>query len=154
MNRVIFIVIVALSFGSCDQELTTMEQLAHDISVIDKYLSDNNIVAQTDPSGIRYVVTTEGSGPKPILSNTIVVHYTGRLLDGTVFDITDRNQVPRSFRLSQLIEGWQIAFPLIPEGSTFDLYIPSGLGYGKNGNSVVPPNSILVFEDVALIQVK
>ncbi|HEY5691888.1 MAG TPA: FKBP-type peptidyl-prolyl cis-trans isomerase [Cyclobacteriaceae bacterium] len=149
---IIFIATMAFISTSCgDQELTTMEQLAKDIEIIDKYLADNNIDAQVDPSGLRYMITTEGTGPKPKLSNTVVVNYTGTFLDGTYFDGT--TTTPASFPLANLITGWQIGFQLLPEGSTAVLYIPSGLGYGKTGGGPIPPNTNLIFE-VELIQVK
>lgn len=149
---IIFIGIIASSTSSCgDRELTTMEQLAKDIGLIDKYLADNNINAQEDPSGLRYVIITEGTGPNPKLSNTVVVNYTGTFLDGTYFDGT--TVAPATFKLSTLIAGWQIGFQLLPEGSSAVLYIPSGLGYGKTGSGPIPPNTNLIFE-VDLIQVK
>lgn len=148
---IVFIGLLASIVSSCgDRELTTMEQLAKDIGIIDKYLADNNIVAQEDPSGLRYVITTEGTGPKPKLSNIIVVKYTGKLLEGTIFEAPND---PQTFPLSNLIAGWQIGFQLLPEGSTAVLYIPSGLGYGKTGGGPIPPNTNLIFE-VELIQVK
>ncbi len=148
----IVIAMVAAIVGSCgDKELTTMEQLAKDIGIIDKYLADNNIDALEDPSGLRYVITTEGTGPKPKLSNTVVVNYTGTFLDGTYFDGT--TTTPATFPLLNLIAGWQIGFQLLPEGSSAVLYIPSGLAYGKTGSGPIPPNTNLIFE-VELIQVK
>lgn len=149
---IIFIGIIAFNTSSCgDRELTTMEQLAKDIGIIDKYLADNNIDAQEDPSGLRYVITTEGTGPKPKLSNTVVVNYTGTFLDGTYFDGT--TTTPATFPLLNLIAAWQIGFQLLPEGSSAVLYVPSGLGYGKTGSGPIPPNTNLIFE-VELIQVK
>lgn len=152
LSKISSIIIISAIVISCgDKELTTMEQLTKDIGIIDKYLIDNSIVAQTDPSGVRYTIITEGTGPKPLVSSTIVVNYTGMLLDGTVFDGT--TTTPATFRIYQLIVGWQIAFPLIPEGSTAVFYIPSGLGYGKTGGGPIPPNANLIFE-VELIEVK
>ncbi len=142
---------IAVVLSSCgERELTTMEQLTKDIGIIDKYLVDNNIDAQEDPSGLRYVIITEGTGPKPKLSNTIVVKYTGKLLDGTIFE---QPANPQTFPLSGLIAGWQIGFQHLPEGSTAVLYIPSGLAYGKNGGGPIPPNANLIF-DVELVEVK
>lgn len=153
MKKVFVVFITTILFISCNDEkvLTEAEQLAHDIEVIDKYLNDNGITAQQDPSGLRYTISVEGSGPKPTLSNTVVVKYKGTLLDGTFFDGTTTS--PASFLLSRLIEGWQIGFQLLPEGSTAVLYIPSGLGYGKGGSGPIPPNANLIF-NVELIEVK
>lgn len=138
--------------NSSDPELSEQEQLAKDIETIDNYLAEKNITAQEDPSGLRYVITTEGTGPKPTLDNSVVVKYTGKLFDGAIFDRTTPPN-SRTFILKQLIKGWQIGFQLMPAGSTGTLYIPSGLGYGKTGNGPVPPNANLIFE-VELVDVK
>lgn len=139
--------------GSCseDGQLTEEQQLAKDIEAIDKYLSDNQIIAQQDPSGLRYVIEVEGAGLKPILSNTVVVEYTGMRFDRSIFDQTKNG--PVSFKLSQLIEGWQIGFQLLSEGSKATLYIPSGLAYGMTGFGPIAPNTNLIF-DVDLKEVK
>lgn len=138
---------------STDKTLTAEEQLNKDVATIDKYLTDNNITAQTDPSGLRYVVTKPGpaGGVKPIISSTITVRYVGKLMStGVVFD---QRTTAISFPLSGLIDGWVIAFQLLTKGSEATLYIPSGLGYKTTGSGAVPPNAILIF-DVVLVDVK
>jgi FKBP-type peptidyl-prolyl cis-trans isomerase FkpA len=142
---------VAVAGCSKDKELSEAEQLAHDITAIDTYLKDKGVTAQQDDTGLRYVIITEGTGQVPSLFNTITVKYTGKLLsDESIFD---QAVTPVSFKLSQLIRGWQIAFPKFPTGTKATLYIPSGLGYGTNGNGLIPPNANLIF-DVELIDVK
>ena len=138
---------------STDKALTSEEQLKKDVATIDKYLTDNNITAQTDPSGLRYVVTTAGpaAGVKPIISSTITVKYVGKLMStGVVFD---QRAAPISFLLSGLIDGWVIGFQLLTKGSKATLYVPSGLGYKTSGSGSIPPNANLIFE-VELIDVK
>jgi len=127
-------------------------QLAADAVAIDTYLAEKKIDAQKDESGLRYVITTPGSGDKPSLESTVKVNYKGSLLaDGSVFD---KSESPIEFPLSNLIQGWQIGFQLLPKGTKATLYIPSTLGYGANGAPPnIPPNANLVFE-VELIDFK
>ncbi len=154
MRKTSFGLFMLLLIGcSTDKALTTEEQLKKDVATIDKYLTDNNITAQTDPSGLRYVVTTAGpaGGVKPIISSTITVRYTGKLMStGVVFD---QRTTAVKFALSGLIEGWVIGFQLLTKGSKATLYIPSGLAYKTTGSGSVPPNAILIF-DVELIDVQ
>ncbi|MEJ0054708.1 MAG: FKBP-type peptidyl-prolyl cis-trans isomerase [Bacteroidota bacterium] len=127
-------------------------QVAADTVAIDAYLADKNIIAQKGQSGLRYVITQQGSGDKPSLESTVKVNYKGSLLaDGSIFD---QSESPIEFPLSNLIQGWQIGFQLLPKGSKATLYIPSTLGYGANGAPPnIPPNANLVFE-VELIDFK
>jgi FKBP-type peptidyl-prolyl cis-trans isomerase len=118
-------------------------QLALDTVAIDNYLAEKKIVAIKDPSGLRYVITKKGTGAKPTLSNTIIANYKGTFMtDGQVFD-----EGPLEYPLTQLIQGWQIGFPLMNKGSKATLYVPSSLGYGPNGFPPrIPANANLVFE--------
>jgi FKBP-type peptidyl-prolyl cis-trans isomerase FkpA len=127
-------------------------QVAADTLAIDAYLADKKIIAQKGENGLRYVITKAGTGDKPTLASTVKVNYKGSLLsDGSIFD---QSQSPIEFPLSNLIQGWQIGFQLLPKGSTATLYIPSTLGYGANGAPPnIPPNANLVFE-VELIDFK
>ena len=131
-------------------KLTSVDQarLASDIAAIDAYLSSNGIVAQTEPSGTRYVITTTGTGVTPCLENRVTVNYVGKLLSsGNQFDASKPNE-PLTFTLSGLILGWQLVMPLVPVGSKVTLYIPSGYGYGSTvaANGKIPANSNLIFE--------
>ena len=127
-------------------------QLAIDSTAIDAYLASKNIKALKGKSGVRYVVTKQGTGPTPTLTNTVRVSYKGSLLEnGSVFD---QSQAPVEFPLSNMIQGWQIGFQLLPKGTSATLYIPSSLGYGINGYPPdIPANANLVFE-VELIDFK
>ncbi|NJN41814.1 MAG: hypothetical protein HC811_05870 [Flammeovirgaceae bacterium] len=126
-------------------------QLASDIIAIDNYLAQNSITALTEPNGLRYVISTPGTGETPCQESYVTVTYTGRLMsNGNIFD---SSSVPQQFQLSQLILGWQIGFPLLPKGSIATLYIPSGYGYGPTGGGPIPPNANLIF-NVELIDVR
>lgn len=124
------------------------DRLASDITAINNYLASKGISAQSEPNGVRYVITQLGTGEKlSCLENQITVNYVGRLLvkpDGEF----DSSPSPVSFKLSNLILGWQLVLPLIPAGSKVNLYIPSGYGYGElgGGGGKIPSNANLIFE--------
>lgn len=102
----------------------------------------------TTASGLQYEVLTEGTGPKPKLSDTIRVHYKGTLLNGETFDSSYDRGEPVQFGLSQVVPGWQEGLQLMPVGSKYRLWIPGELGYGEQGTPGGPigPNALLVFE--------
>lgn len=105
------------------------------------------------PSGLQYEVLEEGNGPKPEAGDQVVVHYTGRLIDGTVFDSSEERGEPATFGVTQVIPGWVEALQMMNAGSRWRLYIPSNLAYGPNGaGGVIGPNQTLIF-DVDLLQV-
>jgi len=102
----------------------------------------------TLPSGLQFKVLKQGSGPKPKASDTVTVHYEGKLIDGTVFDSSLKRGQPTSFPVNQVIAGWTEALQLMPVGSTWQLFIPSNLAYGENPRPGGPigPNAVLTFE--------
>lgn len=103
-------------------------------------------------SGLRYIVLKEGSGDvNPSMGQTVTVHYTGSLIDGTVFDSSVKRGQPAEFAVGQVIEGWNEALKMMRKGEKRTLIIPPELGYGKKGYpGVIPPDSYLVF-DVELL---
>ena len=106
------------------------------------------------PSGLQYRVLTEGNGPVATDSSEVEVHYEGSLIDGTVFDSSYKRGKPATFRPDQVIKGWREALTLMPEGSVWNLYIPSELGYGERGQGRnIPGNATLVFK-VEVLKVK
>ena len=105
-------------------------------------------------SGLQYEVLTEGNGATPAASDKVEVHYTGKLIDGTVFDSSVERGVPAMFGVTQVIPGWVEALQLMKEGDKWRLYIPSDLAYGSQGaGGIIGPNSTLIF-DVELLRVK
>lgn len=105
------------------------------------------------PEGIQYEVIKEGSGDQPLLKDTVKAHYKGSLLDGKEFDNSFKRGQPFSAPLTALIKGWQIALPLMKEGSHWRLWIPSHLAYGDRGaGSDIPGGATLIFE-VELIEI-
>jgi len=109
---------------------------------------------QTLPSGLQYKELRGGDGKSPGANDTVRVHYRGRLIDGTEFDSSYERGKPATFRVSQVIKGWQEGLQLMKEGAKWELFIPPELAYGERGRpKVIPPNSALIFE-VELIAVK
>ena len=103
--------------------------------------------------GIQYEVLKEGSGPRPVISDAIKAHYKGALLDGKEFDSSFRRNQPFSAPLRSLIKGWQIAIPMMNEGSHWRLWIPSDLAYGDRGaGGDIPGGATLMFE-VELLEI-
>jgi len=101
----------------------------------------------TTESGLQYKVLKLGEGDKPTLKDNVTVHYTGRLLDGTVFESSEERGEPVTFGLEQVIPGWTEVLQLMPLGSRFIAWIPSELGYGARGaGDKIAPYTTLVFE--------
>lgn len=104
-------------------------------------------------SGLQYEVMTEGAGEKPTAEQSVMCHYHGTLLDGTVFDSSVLRGQPATFGVSQVIKGWVEALQLMAVGSKWKLFIPSDLAYGAQGaGQHIPPYTTLVFE-VELIDI-
>lgn len=125
--------------------------------LIQDYLKKNNLTGQKTPGGTYYVVTKAGTGAKPQTGQTVSVLYTGMLLDGKVFDSSEKNGgQPISFALGtgQVIRGWDQGLAALPQGTKAILLIPSPLAYGARGAGPdIPANAILRF-DVELVEVK
>lgn len=120
------------------------------------FLSKNKTQAGvvTLPSGLQYKIITPGKGDKPAKESEVTVEYTGKLIDGTVFDSTDKTGKPATFKVSQVIPGWTEALQLMPAGSTWEIYVPANLAYGdRNVGGPIGPNETLIF-NVKLISVK
>lgn len=121
----------------------------------EKYLAENakkaNVI--TLPSGLQYQVLKEGNGKKPTAKDTVMCHYEGFLIDGTVFDSSVQRGEPAIFPLQQVIAGWTEGLQLMQEGAKYRFFIPYRLGYGEGGaGASIPPFAALIF-DVELIQV-
>jgi len=107
----------------------------------------------TTASGLQYSVEKEGTGAKPTATDRVKVHYTGKLLDGKVFDSSVERGQPAEFGVGEVIKGWTEALQLMPVGSKWKLYIPADLAYGDRGaGQDIKPGSTLVF-DVELLDI-
>lgn len=105
------------------------------------------------PEGLQYEILKEGTGKQPTISSSVTAHYKGALLDGKEFDSSFKRNQPFSAPLRALIKGWQIAIPMMKEGSHWRLWIPSDLAYGDQGaGRDIPGGATLLFE-VELLKV-
>jgi FKBP-type peptidyl-prolyl cis-trans isomerase len=127
------------------------QNTAANVAFFTKLKENKNVVEL--PSGLRYEVVKPGDGSFPKPTDTVKVHYTGTLLDGTVFDSSVQRGEPAEFPLDQVIPGWTEGIQKINKGGKIKLYVPPHLGYGDEGNQKIPPGSTLVF-DVELLDVK
>lgn len=122
----------------------------------EQFLLENGKRAEvhTTPSGLQYEIVKQGDGPRPTAGDSVTVHYTGKLIDGTVFDSSEERGEPATFGVTQVIPGWVEALQLMKAGSKWRLFIPSQLAYGPQGTPGGPigPDSTLIF-DVELIKV-
>lgn len=142
----LFLACCGLFLFSCkDDTLTPEEQLQEDIRIIKQYLTDHSLTADSTASGLRYIITQEGTGGHPGIQSTVTVKYKGYLTDGTVFDETTGGK-SATFALSRLIPGWQEGIPLLKKGGKGTFLLPSYLGYGPYGSGSIPPNSVIIFE--------
>ena len=115
----------------------------------DPYLSENagkkGVI--TTPSGLQYRIIKKGKGKSPRTSDTVTVHYEGKLTDGTVFDSSYKRGKPLKFKVSGVVKGWTEALLMMNKGSVWELFIPPELGYGSKGvPNVIPPNAVLIFK--------
>lgn len=128
-------------------ELTKNKKIGED------YLAANSLNAGVIklPSGLQYKVIKEGSGESPDDNDVVTVHYTGTLVDGTVFDSSRERGEPIEFPVNGVIAGWTEALKLMKPGSQFMLYIPANLAYGDKKTGPIPEGSTLIF-DVELMK--
>lgn len=144
--------ILMLVLSSCLKDTScTPKTAASEKSTMLSYATASGITATEHSSGLMYEIIAAGAGQTPTLTSTVSVRYTGKLLNGTIFDSV--TGTPISFQLGQVIAGWQLGLPLIQEGGTIKLIIPSSLAYGCSSVGSIPANSILFFE-VQLVDVQ
>ncbi len=151
------------------EEGMVAKQLQKDIEIIDAHLEEIGIEAQSTPSGLRYFITEEGSGPNAAIGQEVQIHYAGYLLDGTLFDSSmesiarengsyteGRPYTPLALNAGegQVIAGWEEAMLLMNKGAKMKVWIPSTLAYGPRSRSaLIKENSILMF-DMEMVDVK
>ena len=115
----------------------------------EKYLVDNQAKAEHEvtSTGLQYKVLTKGEGAIPTTKAKVRVHYTGKTIEGVVFDSSVERGQPAEFVVTQVIAGWTEALQFMPVGSKYELVIPQELAYGPRGaGENIPPYSTLIFE--------
>lgn len=156
MSKIIIpIVIVVLAVFFVYRTWTNGKAAEANLAAGEAFLAENGQkegVITTD-SGLQYQVLTKGEGTVfPTVASTVKVHYHGRLIDGTVFDSSVERGEPISFKLGQVIKGWQEGLTYMNVGDKVRLFIPSALAYGKSGTGPIPPAATLIF-DVELLAI-
>jgi len=142
------LIILLLTFSGCktysDDELSSFDKQ------IESYLKKNNIECQRSSSGLYYNIIKEGEGRTIQFKDVVSFKYTGKLLDGTLFD---KKTKPIEYKVEQLIGAWKEIMLELKEGGEAYLISPPQLGYGTHDLDDIPPNSILIFE-IEVIEVK
>lgn len=141
-NKIIFSLIIAFGLAACGEQASEEKNKGNSV----------NTETVTTGSGLQYRVMTEGTGASPTTQDMVVVHYTGKLTDGTVFDSSVARGEPARFGVTQVIAGWTEALQMMKEGSKWELTIPSDLAYGDQDRPKIPGGSTLIFE-VELLEV-
>jgi FKBP-type peptidyl-prolyl cis-trans isomerase FklB len=132
-------------YMALQQKVRGEKNLKEGEAFLEKNKKEPGVVAL--PSGLQYKVLVEGKGAKPKATDTVTVNYEGTLVDGKIFDSSYQRGQPVSFPVSGVIKGWVDALQMMPEGSTWMLYVPAHLAYGeKSPSPAIGPNSTLVFK--------
>lgn len=162
MKKIFFYAAAVAVMASCanKQSETTDTQVAEDTVVVEEVVEQQAVFVDTTgytttASGLKYKVVKEGTGAMPKAEDTVEVHYTGKLLNGTVFDSSVERGETISFPLNGVIKGWTEGLQLMKEGAKYEFIIPPYLAYGERGTPGGPigPNATLYFE-VELFKVK
>src|SRR5688572_28167507 len=132
-------------------EIKNKELAAESVTFLNENKSKEGV--KVTASGLQYKVLTAGQGKAATPTDQVTVHYTGKLIDGTVFDSSVERNEPATFGVSDVIPGWTEALQLMHEGDKWILYIPHDLAYGERGaGGQIPPFAALIFE-VELLKV-
>jgi FKBP-type peptidyl-prolyl cis-trans isomerase FkpA len=151
MKKLICLLLLAATFTACKKDqgeaYDAEKQLAIDEQLIKDHLETNGISAERDEdTGVYYIISEPGSGELTYYTTTqITVRYTGKLLNGSVFD-SNTSASGRVFTIGGLIPAWQIAVPKIQKGGKIRFFTPSYWGYGPYPSGSIPANSVLEFE--------
>ena len=137
------------------EQLAAFQQLAEENKTKSEEFLQNNrsktgiVVLE---SGVQYRIIEEGDGARPGMADTVEVHYRGSKMDGREFDSSFARGVPQSFKVNEVLLGWQEVLPLMKSGSTWQVFVPPELAFGVRGQPPVGPNEALTF-DIKLVQI-
>jgi FKBP-type peptidyl-prolyl cis-trans isomerase len=157
MKKLFFLIgMLAMSIANVNAQ----SQAEKDDAILQKFFKDTKVKAQKTASGLYYVILQKGTGENAKAGQQVTVNYTGRTMEGNVFDSnTDPKFMhvePFTFSLGghQVIAGWDEGIALLNKGAKAILYIPSPMAYGAaSPSAAIPPNSIMIF-DVELLDAK
>lgn len=141
------VLLLLIAASSCnkntDSKCPEVVKIAPDSEIVRvaRYIDTSNTAAVKDYRGFYYAIQDTGIGQQPHACNAVKVNYTGRFINGTVFNAAHNI----SFSLKQVITGWQEGIPLIKNGGRITLFIPPALAYGQASSATIPGNSILIF---------
>lgn len=148
---VVIIGVIFFGWRMMRKPMVTQDKTAGEIFLAENK-TKSGVITLAD--GLQYKIIVDGKGPKPTSSDTVEVHYSGKLINGTEFDSSYKRNEPAVFPLQGVIPGWTEALQLMSVGSTWELYIPANLAYGERGASpVIGPNETLIFK-VELLGIK
>lgn len=144
-----------LEFLNAKREVLLNEQIEKNKAESETYLIDNKLKdgVVTTASGLQYEVIAEGNGLKPKPEDVVTVHFSGRLLNGEVFESTYQQNKPARMAMMTFIPGWQEGLQLMQEGAKYRFTIPAALAYGEEGAGPIPPSSAVIFE-IELVKVE
>ena len=150
--RLVLALTLVIPFSGCLKDKTCKSKSPEsELPQIQAFAANNGITTTADPSGLHYQIIDPGSGTTANANSKIAITYTGKLMNGTVFD-EQLTPNAEGWTLGGLIKGWVIGIPLIQEGGHIKLIIPSSLGYGCEQYYAIPGNSVLYF-DIHLVDV-
>ena len=147
-----FLLSILIVAGGCLKDTSCVAKtVASEDADMLSYAAANGMSVTRHSSGMYYEIINPGSGPVPNFNSILSVRYTGKLMNGTIFD--SRTTTPVNLQLSQVIAGWQLGLQLLQKGGVIKLIIPSSMGYGCQPAGTIPGNSILFFE-IELVDVQ
>lgn len=149
LRKLLTIIILLGVVSSCKDDVTDYGPI--DKKIIENYLAEHNLTAQSTASGLYYIIEKPGGVNHPNINSAVSANYKGYLTDGTVFDESYSTGQPATFELSGVIQGWKEGLQLIGVNGKIKLLIPSALGYGANVKTDIPANSVLIF-DIELVE--
>lgn len=134
------------------QEENLQKNLTEGKAFIEEYKNKYDDAIETE-SGLVYRIIQEGFGEIPTLDDRVIVQYTGKLINGTIFDSSSKRGEPATFTLKGVIMGWREAITMMKVGSKWELVVPPEIGYHERGTGSIPGNSTLIF-DVELLGIE
>jgi FKBP-type peptidyl-prolyl cis-trans isomerase FkpA len=144
MKKYLVSLMLLVTIAGCKKVQTDFTET--DRQIIQNYITSHNLTnVKSTPEGLYYIIEKPGSTAHPNIYSTVIMAYTGKLANDTIFDTTE-GESPATFGLTSVITGWQIGVPFFGRGGKGKLLIPSSLGYGSVAQYGIPKNSVLIFD--------